>query len=80
MKDISKQKINHLQFFNMFKYRCHLVKRMKIKKKYLEEIFRKILLKIDNFHRVKKDSLVHANQRQYLLPWKRTEEILGTYR
>ena len=47
-------KIIHLQFFNMFKYRCHLVKRMKIIKKSIEESFRKLLLKIDNFHRVKK--------------------------
>ena len=44
------------------------------KKKSIEEIFRKILLKIDNFHRVKKDTLVYTKQGQYLLPWKRTEK------
>lgn len=48
------------------------------KKKSIEEIFRKILLKIDNFHRVKKDTLVYTKRGQYLLPWKRTEKILCT--
>ena len=33
-----------------------------------------MLLKIDNFHRVKKDTLVYINQGQYLLPWKRTNK------
>ena len=57
----------------MSKYRCYLVKRIKIKKKSIEEIFRKILLKIDNFHRVKKDILIYTKRGQYLLPWKWTE-------
>ena len=61
----------------MFKYRCHLVNRMKIKKS-IEEIFRKILLKMDHFHRVKKDTLVYIKRGQYLLPGKRTEKILCT--
>ena len=34
------------------------------KKKSIEEIFRKILLKIDNFHSVEKDSLVYTEQSQ----------------
>ena len=61
----------------MLKYRCHLVKRMKIKYS-IEEIFRKIILKIDHFHREKKDTLVYTKRVQYLLPWKRTEKILCT--
>ena len=56
----------------MFKNRCHLVKRMKIKN--IEEIFRKNLLKIDHFHRVKKDTLVYTKQGQYLLQWKRKDK------
>ena len=43
-------------------------------------MFRKNLLKIDNFHRVKEDTLIHTKQSQYLLPWKRKEEIVCTYR
>ena len=62
----------------MFKYRCHLVRRMK--RKSIEETFRKILLKIDNLHRVNKDTLVHTKQSLYLLPWKRIEGILSTNR
>ena len=73
-KNILKQKITNLQFFNMFKHRCHLVKRMKIKKFYRANFFLKILLKIDHFHRVKKDTLVYTKRGQYLLPWKRTEK------
>ena len=38
-----------------------------------EAIFRKNLLKIDNFHRVKIDALVHKKTKTYLLPWRRTE-------
>ena len=47
---------------------------MKIKKKSIVEMFLKILLKIDHFHRVKKDTLVYTKRGQYLLPWKRTEK------
>ena len=46
----------------------------KKKKKSKEEFFRKIHLKIDNFHRVEKDTLVYTKQGQYLLPWKWTEK------
>ena len=54
----------------MFKYKCNLIKRMKIKKKTFEEIFRKIHLNIGNFHRVKKDTLVYTKYGHYLFPWK----------
>ena len=37
-KKKKKENITHLQFFNMFKYRCHLVKIMKVKKNYIKEI------------------------------------------
>ena len=46
----------------------------KNEKKYIEEIFRKLLLKIDNFHRVKKDTLIYTKRGRYPLPWKRTEK------
>ena len=58
----------------MFKNRGHLVKRMKIKN--IEEFFRKILLKTDHFHRVKKDTLVYTKHSQYLLPWKGQKNIM----
>ena len=45
-----------------------------MKKKSIEEMFRKVLLKIDHFHRVKKDALLYTKRGQYLLPWKRTEK------
>ena len=37
-------------------------KKKKIKQKSIEDIFRKIILKIDNFHRVEKDTLVYTKQ------------------
>ena len=57
----------------MLKYRCHLVKRRKIKKFYTGN-FLKHRLKIDHFHRVKKDALVYTKRGQHLLPWKRQKK------